>query len=182
MGFLNVLWCQVKKLCLGWIFSLLFCNTAHAVALNQVQAALTYSLLNFVHWQNSAFASDNAPIVICLFSDNEFKNILELTTKNEKVGGRAIRVTQLERVQTAPECHLLYVDAAQQDKLAAVKLETHYPNALTVGNSENFAKNIGMVEFKQTEAKLKVLVNLKRAEKSQIKILSNLLNIAEIVE
>jgi hypothetical protein len=153
---------------------------------NEVKAAFLFHFAQLVTWPDPAHAPGEAPpIVIGVVGRDPFGRVLEATIGRETVRGRPLRIVRFAQVPTEPAQlpHILYVAAGDVDD--AVRTVTALSSApvLTVSTVKGFAQRGGMVEFKITpDARVAFDINLRTVERAGLKMSSQLLKIARIVE
>ncbi len=147
----------------------------------QVKAVFLFNFAQFVDWPAKAFADAKAPFVIGVLGDDPFGAYLDELVRNEKVGSRPLVVRRFARAEDITACHILFVSrnpASPVDKLAADLQER---SVLTVGDTENFSRQGGIVRFVTEEGKIHLRINVEAAKESGLTISSKLLRWATIV-
>lgn len=139
----------------------------------KVKAAYIFNFTKFVEW--IGFSRDT--LNICVLGNNAIAEILQdLASRNT---GRKIRV-EPEQMADLTQCQILYIDSSENtfsdlfDKVRGAKV-------LTVSDAKSFAKNGGIIGFYNYEGKVKLEINPQLAQAADLKISSNLLEIARIV-
>jgi len=148
----------------------------------QVKAAFIYNFAKFVEWPQSAFDHDNNFIILSIAPNNEPNSDVFLSLNNKTVGGKKIKVRICDDIKSVGgDCHILFLDSADpkfiQDVLKTVKDRS----VLTVGHSNGFIQEGGIINFFIKEGKLRFEVNLDAARRSGIKLGSQILMSAEII-
>jgi YfiR/HmsC-like len=105
--------------------------------------------------------------------------------------GRPIKLFRFDSLNTLSRtkqyCHILFVSSSlgslSKDITGNRTLVIRdFTKTLTVGESNDFAMQGGMVGFVNREGKIKLQINLKRIKQSALKVSAKLLEVAEIVE
>lgn len=86
----------------------------------------------------------------------------------------------LKRAQEIQGCQVLFIGAAEKKSLRAILLSAK-GNSLTVGESEHFLQEGGMIGFLLEENKIRFEVNLEAAQNAKLRISSRLLALAKSV-
>lgn len=147
----------------------------------ELKAAFLYNLTNFITWPSSAFASENAPFILCILGADPFGDALNAVTANQKVGGQhAIQVTKIKSEAEAAICHVIFIPNSEKSStprtLAALR---PYP-ILTVSDTEELASSGVMIMFFTTaEGKVKLGINPERVAEVELKASAKLLQIAK---
>jgi hypothetical protein len=147
----------------------------------QIKAVFLFNFSQFVSWPASSNPGAAAPFTIGVLGDNPFGNYLAETVRGEKVNGRDLVVQQYRRVEDATNCEILFISQSEsrhfKDDLAALRGR----NILTVGDTDGFAKNGGMVRFVTEQNKIHFRIDLEAAKAANLTISSQLLRLAEII-
>lgn len=147
----------------------------------QLKAAFLFNFLQFVDWPANAFANPDQPLSICVLGPDPFGADLDAIIAGEHVGGRAIQVLRLAKIDAVSGCHLLFVNLPQQQVRTALDHLKGQP-ILTVSDAAPFANLGGMIEFTTENERIRLRVNLRAANEAQLHLSSKLLRRSEIVE
>lgn len=146
-----------------------------------VKAAFLFHFAQFVEWPEEAFSKADSPLVYCTIGEDPFEGALEATFKGKAIGSHPLEVRHLKRAVEAQGCHVAFIgepaDKRIRDELANLKGSP----VLTVGETEQFAKDSGMIGFCMEESKIRFDINLEAAEKANLRISSRLLTLAKTV-
>jgi hypothetical protein len=148
----------------------------------QVKAAFLYNFLKFVDWPDSAFINSDAPYVIGVLGQDPFENYLDQITKDKKVKGRPIVIKRFKRYQQLKECHILFFSYSEESRYRRVLADIGNKSVLTVGDTDVFIKDGGMIRFFMTDNKVRFEINLTATKNSNLKLSSKLLQLAKIVD
>ena len=147
----------------------------------EVKAAFIYNFIRFVDWPVERFDSPNAPYLVCVDGEHPFSEILFEVLKNREAKSRVIETKTLDRADPkGSACHVIFGGVPERDG-ADVAVANH-PGVLTVGEGRAFAESGGVIAFTVIDRRVRFAINLKRAEMAGLKISSQLLNLAELVE
>jgi hypothetical protein len=148
----------------------------------QVKAAFLYNFAKFVEWPAETFKNANTPINICVLGTSPIGPILEETVRNKSVDGRPLIVREFTNAGLHASCHILFVSASEQRRLRAVLEATKTSDLLTVGETDDFAAEGGVVEFNLDNGRIHFEINLKAAQLQRLRISSKLLSLATSVK
>lgn len=98
------------------------------------------------------------------------------------VRGRVIRVQSGSKVEELAECHVLYVELASESEFKSRENFLQGRPVLTIGDVPGFAKQGGMIELVSGKERLGFEVNLEAAKRANLKLSSQMLALANIVE
>jgi hypothetical protein len=133
---------------------------------------------NFVEWPAEAFASPQAPFLVCVYGNFPFGTVLSELTRTETVGGRRVEVRWIRKDNGLRNCQILFVSRSEQKRYAKILAATRGAAVLTVGETADFAESGGMVEFEYAHDALLFEVNLSSANEAHLKISSRFLSLA----
>ena len=146
-----------------------------------VKAAYLYNFAKFVEWPASAFASADAPLSICIAGDNPFGGALDALS-GKMVESRPVAVRHLPATTGLEKCHIVYIGRAEQGRFKAVLAKLARLPVLTVGDVANFAQEGGMIGLVEAEQRIRFNINLAATRQANLKLSSQLLKLATIVE
>lgn len=147
----------------------------------EVKAAFIYNFIRFVEWPAARFESADAPYLVCVAGGNPFGTALDEVLADRTAGDRAIQTRSIAVIDpTASACHVTFVGAPERDIAAAAA--NNHPGVLTVGEGIGFAEAGGIIALTVADRKVRFAINVKRAEMAGLRISSQLLRLAEIVE
>jgi hypothetical protein len=147
----------------------------------RVKAAFLYHFAQLVDWPTGSQGDASQPLVLCAIGDDPFHGELENSVDGKVVNGRFIRVHHLKKIQEAHGCHILFFDKGEDNQLAEMLMELSNVPILTVGESDRFAQQGGMIQFILDDSRVRFDINVGAAQKSNLKISSKLLLLAKEV-
>jgi hypothetical protein len=148
----------------------------------ELKAAFLHNLSNFITWPPKAFLSDDAPFILCVLGTDPFGDNLEAITTNQRVAGQhAIQISKITNEIEAKDCHLVFISSSEQNKIAKIVNFLKNFHILTVGDTEDFIDQGGMIMFMTVEGKIKLAISPERIIASQLKASAQLLKIAKII-
>jgi hypothetical protein len=143
----------------------------------EVKAAFLYNASKFVEWPATAFTSTNAPIQLAIYGDSSFSAELKNLFKDKKAHGRAFEVKSIISPQEAKGAHIVFVASTESRRATQVLEATRKLPVLTVGESDQFLDQGGMINLIFEDAQLAFEVNPEPAQKVQLEISSKLLRL-----
>ena len=147
----------------------------------QLKAAFLYNFAKFVDWPPQAFKSATDPIAICIVGKNPFGRNLDQAVNGQVVQGKSFIVRQVADLQQMGTCQILFVASSERKRLAAILHEVKTAGVLTVGESDNFTAEGGIINFRIEDGNVRLQINAEAAAQQQLHISSKLLSLAEIV-
>lgn len=151
------------------------------VSEDEVKAAFLLNFTRYVDWPASTFADARAPFVICVLGDPEFASTTAGVIGDRTVADRPIAVSAREVLESAADCHILFLPASQVEQQEMVITEVSDRAVLTVSDSEGFAQMGGVANFRRAGTKLRLEINREAAAKARLKVSARLLRIADVV-
>ncbi len=97
------------------------------------------------------------------------------------MGGHGFQVHHARQISEIQGCHVLFIGEGEKGQLASVLANVKGSPVLTVGESERFVNEGGMIGFSLEENKIRFEINLESAEKANLKISARLLTLAKTV-
>ena len=145
---------------------------------SQVKAAYLFNFVKFVEWPSQAFARPDFPFVIGIVGQNPFARALEQIISGEEVRNRHLVIRSLAPGDDWRGCHLLYIARSERTSVGRVLDTLTNAPVLTVGDSEDFARQGGMINFVMRDRHVRFEINLEAARRAGLRISSKLLNVA----
>jgi uncharacterized protein DUF4154 len=146
-----------------------------------VKAAFLFHFAQFVEWPPEAFKNATAPLLYCTVGENPFNGELENALSGKSIGGHPVRVQHVKQAQELQSCQILFIGIAEKKHLAATLESVKSSPVLTVGDSEHFAQQGGIIGFCQEENKIRFEINLGAAASARLRISAKLLSLAKTV-
>lgn len=147
----------------------------------QIKAAFLYKFAKFVKWPAEAFASEESPIVIGVLGKDPFGAILDQGLKENQTGDRKFTIKRFKDTKEMVSCQILFISASEQKKFSQI-LSALQGAVLTISDVPGFARLGGVINLPSENNKIRVEVNLEQSKKVGLKINSQLLGIATLVE
>jgi hypothetical protein len=147
----------------------------------RIKASYLYSLSKFILWPNEHAWQSTSPLDICIYGDNPFSSQLEalasLVSRNHPIVVRA-----LEPQHSAIGCHILFVGAGNVPPPQLASGELTAAGVLTVGESEDFLREGGLVSLIAEDDGVRVALNYADAKRAGFTIDGGLLDVARKLE
>jgi hypothetical protein len=169
----------------AWLLTLLIAlvaRQAFAQTFNeyQVKAVYLFNFAQFVEWPSPATA-DTQPFVIGVLGDDPFDGFLDEIVHGELVNNRPFKVQRYRHGEEVTACDILFVGRSETDQLPKLLAGLKGRNILTVGDTTDFARRGGIVQFVTENKRVHLKINVGAAKAANITISSKLLRPAEIV-
>ena len=146
---------------------------------HHIKAAYLYNFGKYVSWPRSASGDQ---FVIGIVGSSPLQSVLTEAARTKTISGRKIRVEQVESVEQARRCNLLYFPQGQKNPLFEPIARTvqGMPNLL-VGEQAGFAHEGGMINFYMENNRVKFEINTDQAKQGGLSISSKLLRLGRSV-
>lgn len=144
----------------------------------RIKAAYLVNFTRYVQWPADAFTSASEPIVLCVVGRTPLQQQLEEQAAGRTSQGRPIAVRRIYSRPEARGCHVVFITFEEwrtQPDLAASLVR---PGVLTVGESDAFAEEGGIIAFVPVEQSLRFAVNLRAGAEAGLGLSSRMLSLA----
>ncbi len=148
----------------------------------QIKAVFLYNFAQFVEWPATAFTNATAPICIGIVGDDPFGATLEETVRNESINNRKLVVHHVQSESELQGCHLIFVSKSEKRRLEEIFPKLNSRPVLTVGESDGFMRQGGVINFFLEDRKVRFEINPATAQQQGLRISSQLLSLAKIVK
>jgi hypothetical protein len=146
-----------------------------------VKAAYLYNFAKFVEWPPEAFARNDSPLWICVVGANPFGDMLAMLS-DKRVEKHPVEVRYLPTAAGLDQCHIVFIGRAEQGRFKTMLAKLVRLPVLTVSDIDNFARMGGMIGLVEADQRIRFDINLTTARLANLKLSSQLLKLAFIVE
>lgn len=133
----------------------------------EVKAAFLYNFLKYVEWPGSP----SGPIIVCVAGQNPFGPVF-FQTMRDQIGGR--EVVGREIYEPDDQCHVVFVPRTASK---AYVREARGKPVLLVGESPDFLREGGIINFVPEQGKLRFEIDAQAAERAKLRISPSLLRL-----
>lgn len=145
-----------------------------------VKAAFLYSFAKFVEWPPQVFMTADTPITLCIYGTDPFGDALK-SIRGKSVKSRALMIKRAARGENLEACHILFISASEQVRLSQLIRHLNGSHVLTIGDMDRFAHAGGIINLVKVQNKVRFEINLDAAQRAGLKISSQLLKLATLV-
>ena len=146
----------------------------------KIKAVFLFNFAQFVDWPPEAPASPQAPLIIGVLGDDPFDGYLDDTVRGEKLNNRPFVVQRYRRVEDIDGCQVLFIGRTNPSQLAHILAALKGRSILTVGDTEGFYEDGGIIRFVTENNRIRFRINVDAAEAAHLVISSKLLRLAEV--
>lgn len=150
---------------------------AKALAEYDVKAEFLYNFAKYVEWPSAAFHDDRSSLRLCVLGEDPFGGSLQEVAKAE-AAGRKVAVWRIPSMRDPVGCQLLFISRSERERLPQILQAVREAPVLTVGDTEGFLEQGGIVNFVLEGSKVRFEINQRSAERAGLKISSRLLRLA----
>jgi hypothetical protein len=146
----------------------------------QIKAVFLFNFAQFVEWpEGSLHGSDD--LIIGVLGEDLFGDYLDEIVRGETVNGHPLKVKRFKDVSEVSNCHILFINLTNPEALKQALSSLKHTHILTVGDTPDFTKAGGMIQFFTQKHKVHLKINLDKAKNDELAISAKLLRVAEIV-
>jgi len=178
----------IRPMAILWVVLVLSLTETPGVALAQsqageyhVKAAFLFHFVQLVEWPANSLGNDINPLTLCIVGEDPFRGDLEATLEGKTVGTRPLRVRHLKPTEDFQGCQVLFIGSREAARRGRLLQALKDAPILTVGESDGFVEEGGMIGFLLVDDKVRFEINLGAAERARLKISSRLLLLAKTV-
>src|SRR5436309_3946251 len=171
----------------------------------ETKAGYLLNFVEFVEWPSAAFAGPTSPLVIGVMGKDPFGGELN-KLQGKTVNGRTLEIKrfkgalefrgeetpgrrqadlpakQAKKLAEMKTCHILFITASEKNFLPQTLKPFRGASILTVGETDSFAREGGIITFVDSENNVQLEINLAAAEQARLKISSKLLSLAKVIK
>lgn len=145
----------------------------------KLKAAFIFNFIRFVDWPEQDLPASNGSIRVCVAGKDAYTAALD-TINQKSVKGKTIVVSPFNGSLSG--CQVLYVSAPERSRLRPVLEAARSAHVLTVGETEDFARSGGVMNFIAEGNRIRFEVNPQAADRAHLTISSQLLKLAKVVK
>jgi hypothetical protein len=149
----------------------------------QIKAAYIYQFGRYVQWPAGAFESPTSPFVIGVLREDPVALDMGQLIRTKKIQNRPVEIRQLSATSDFSPCHILFFSTAiQPDVQADIIRRVSKKPILLVGETDDFIKNGGVIDFVTEDDRVHLYIARKAAKRQGLLISSRLLQVARVVD
>ena len=169
---------------ISWLLAASVLLAGPAVASNDEYRLKAAFLLNFaklVEWPESTAPAPGAPLVLAVVGSAGVRESIAAGLSGADVAGHPVVVRGIDEPSDVAGCHIVFVSEGEGDATALVAA-ARGSSALSVGESRDFARLGGVINFFQEDRKLRFEINPDAADRAGLRISSRLLGLARLID
>ncbi len=175
---------RFRLLLLLFFFMLLPKNTIamsgeiHSAGALEIQAAFLVKFSSYVKWPDTAFSSNNDPIIIGIVGRDPFGSTIDNIARSFKFNGRKIEIRRFPSYESLSKTHILFVSSSEKENISEIEKALVNGSTLLVGNFPGFLQEIGVINFIMDRKKIRFNISRTNCQKENLIISSKLLSVA----
>jgi hypothetical protein len=146
----------------------------------RLKAAFVYQFSQFVDWPDAAWGNLKQ-VDLCVYGAEALQRELERLVKGESLRGRPYVVRSLGHEDAIASCQVLVVTARSKDEVAEILRDTVGRPILTIGDSDRFLEDGGIIRLTLVERRVRFDVSASEARRAGLRISPQLLNLARSI-
>jgi hypothetical protein len=147
----------------------------------RVKAGFLYQFAAKVEWPPQAFSGHAAPLTICIMGNDALHQALGEILQSRKIGGRALVARRIKDIPEIRGCQILFAGKSQEERLPEILETVRGKPILTVGETADFARLGGLINFTLINNRVAFEINADAASRSNLVLSPKLLDLGRIV-
>lgn len=143
---------------------------------DSTKAGFIFNFIKYAEWPPTALPAGH--LTVCSTSDQPLSGKLE-ALHGRTAQGREIRVRTAVRPGEWRDCQVLFIAAAEAQRIDAVLRSTSLLPILTVSDAPGFIQAGGIIGLKLQDERIRFVINHGTAKQSGLKLSSQLLRLAD---
>lgn len=156
-------------------------SRADAQSEDQVMAAFLLNFARYVEWPKDAFDRGDTPVTICMMGSKDFGEVVSRTVSGKTVDDRPVAIDQPKSLGETDGCHIVFIGRNFAESPGATVAALGGSSVFSVADQEGFASAGGIANFYRDGNRIRFEINPDAAKKAGLKISSQLLRLAKVV-
>jgi YfiR/HmsC-like len=147
----------------------------------QIKAAFLFNFAQFVEWPPQTYTNADQPFIIGVLGEDPFGPALDQTVQDETIHTRKLIVRRSQRPEDLHDCQLVFICKSEKSHVADILPKFAGRRILTVSELPGFASSGGMINFYLDGSKVRFEINPTSAQRSELRISSQLLSLGKLI-
>ena len=171
----------------------------------ETKAGYLLNFAEFIEWPAGSFPGAKSPVILGVVGKDPFGAELD-KLQGKTVNGRTLEIKrfkgalefrgaetpgrrqddlpakQARKLSEMKSCHILFITASEKNFLPQTLKPFRGASVLTVGETDSFAREGGIITFVDSENSVQLEINLAAAEQARLKISSKLLSLPKVIK
>jgi YfiR/HmsC-like len=146
----------------------------------RLKAAFLFHFSELVDWPSEVLRRGD-PLTLCTIGNDPFDGDLEAAVAGKLAGTRSLRILHFKSTEKVDGCQVLFIGVEDHARVSLLLARLKSVPVLTVGETDDFVKQGGMIGFCLEGNKVRFEINLESSQRAGLKISSRLLLLAKSV-
>jgi hypothetical protein len=146
----------------------------------QMKAAFLLNFPKYVEWPAGCFTEPTSPITVAILGDEAVASEFAALSDGKSVDGHPVKLIRNPTAAQCAECHILFIGSSEARKTPEIVTRLKCASVLTVGESDQFMEQGGMINLALRERRIILEVNLDATRLTELKISSKLMALARV--
>lgn len=149
---------------------------------HDVKAVFLYNFIHFIRWPDTVL-TPTSPITLCAIGDSQVVDSLKMVISGKaKTTKTPVALAHLKAHDDLSDCHIAFVSRSEQGNYPRILAPLAPKPVLTVGESDNFIDQGGIIEFYLEDNRVRLRISVHRLRAAQLSATASLLKVAKIVD
>lgn len=144
-----------------------------------LKAAFIYNFTRFIEWDDDVFPNE---FTIGILGNSMIEDPLQEIARSHKATNKEIKIKRFNSINEIEKCNILFISKSFKAPLTDLLTKTDLKKTLIIGEKTDYAKLGACINFVIVDKKLKFEVNKKALTDAGLKVSSQLLKLAIIVD
>jgi hypothetical protein len=145
----------------------------------QIKAAYLLNFARYMEWPATRLPG-GAPLRLCVLGRDPFGGALG-GLDGRQVNGHEVRVRQVDSVELATECHIVFVSDSEERRMGVILRGLALRGVLTVSDIEGFAEAGGSIGLVTEDERVRFDINQASLQRDSMRASSQLLRLGRNV-
>ena len=146
-----------------------------------LKATFLYRLLSEMTWPTNALGPSHKSLDVAVLGNDDFLKAASGVFANETAHERPLKVSSANTVEEAARAHVLFIPGSERRRQRQLLQDLQHLPVLTVGESDGFCEDGGMVNLRLVKERIRIEVNAAALKDAGLKLNSQVLKLATIV-
>lgn len=149
---------------------------------HKIKAAYIYNFARYIEWPEETFKDLKEPFIIGIVGVDPIRQDLEKLAKSRTIEGRPIKIKLFAKPKDVTPCQILFLSPTLKLEVQRQILKNLAgKNVLFVGQTSNFLRMGGVIDFVVHQNRVRLTVALEAAHREKLKVSAKLLRVAQVV-
>jgi hypothetical protein len=141
-----------------------------------VRAAFVLNLTKYVEWPQGS-----PVLTVGFIGEGPMGDTLKQMLAGKTNDSRPVQVVLLPSAEALERCNIVYIAHSSSKKIRAALERVGNRSILTVGDSDGFTREGGMVGLVRVGERVQIQINLDATQAARLRVSSRLLNLSNVV-